>query len=378
MAAALEVVGRGVLYRNPLPGHQSVHGYLPFVVQLSTGELVCIYRQGSAFYSRDGALAIVRSTDGGATWTDGGLVRDPAADPVLYAYTGPFAAALADDSIVLVAIRREQADARLAVNPVTGAFLPVETVLFRSADGGRTWSDPEPIRIPDGMKLDVSGPIVELLDGAWFLPADTGKAYDDTSPIRNHMVGLVSRDRGGTWTSAGPIANGAADQISFFHGRVVRLLDGRLFTLAWARDERTDAFLSLHRVVSDTHGRNWSTPESTGIPGQTSYAVDLGGEVMVAAYTLREDPRPGLRAVLSRDGGRTWDLDGQVVVWDATGRETIGVASVDTYPQSHDVIAFGRPVATRLDDGDVLISYWCTELSLTQCQWVRVRVDGAQ
>jgi hypothetical protein len=372
----LEVVDRGVLWRNPLPGHQSLSAYLPFVVQLGSGELLAIFRKGSAFYSRDGALAIVRSTDGGATWTDGGLVRDPAADATRYSYTGPFAATLADGTIVLVAVRREHADERLAVNPATGGFLPVETVLFRSIDDGRTWSDPEPVRIPDGLKLDVSGPIVELLNGSWFLPADTGKAYDDTSPIRNHMVGLVSIDRGATWEVAGPIANGAAEQISFFHGRVVRLLDGRLFTLLWARDERSEAFLSLHRVVSDFHGRNWTAPEPTGIQGQTSWAVDLGNDVMVAAYTLREDARPGIRAVLSRDGGRTWDLDQQLIVWDATGRETIGVASADTYPQSHDVIAFGRPVAMRLADGDVLVSYWCTDLSLTQAQWARIRVGG--
>ena len=192
------------------------------------------------------------------------------------------------------------------------------------------------------------------------------------------MVGLVSRDRGASWEHAGPIANGAAEQISFFHGRVIRLLDGRLFTLLWARDERTDSFLSLHRVVSDTNGRSWSPPEPTGIQGQTSWAVDLGNDMMVAAYTLREDAQPGIRAIASHDGGRTWDLDRQVVVWDATGRETIGVASAQTYPQSHDVIAFGRPVAMRLADGDVLVSYWCTDLSLTQAQWARIRVEGTR
>jgi hypothetical protein len=156
---------------------------------------------------------------------------------------------------------------------------------------------------------------------------------------------------------------------------VIKLLDGRLFTLLWTGDRKTGKFLDIHRTVSDGQGRNWSKPEPTGIPGQTSWAVDLGEGRMVAAYTYREGGRPGIMAVLSGDGGKTWDLDGQVRLWDATGRETVGVAVKDTYPQSHDVIAFGKPQATRTSNGEVLASFWCTEACITQARWARLRVE---
>lgn len=372
----LEIVDGGVLFRNPLPGHQSVHGYIPFTVELSSGEYLSVFRRGSAFYSVDGVLAKVRSTDGGSTWADDGVVLEPGLAGQTHAYSAPWVTKLSDGSLVLVAFRRDSSDpAKLAVNQATGSFIPTETVLLRSSDGGHSWSRPEVMQVPAGMILDVSGPLTELDDGRWFVPFDTGKAYDDPSPVRTHMIGLYSTDRGATWSDAEVIASGAAQGISFFHGRVVKLLDGRLFTLAWARDERTDGFLPLHRVVSDVHGRNWSAPESTGIPGQTSWAVDMGDGRMVAAYTYRDGVPPGIRAVLSEDAGRTWDVEHEVQLWDATGREVIGVAAVDSYPQSHDVIAFGRPVAFRTGSGEVLVSFWGTDLCLTQCRWVRLRVQ---
>ena len=95
---------------------------------------------------------------------------------------------------------------------------------------------------------------------------------------------------------------------------------------------------------------------------------------MLAAYTAREVAPPGIRGVLSQDGGLTWDVEHSVVLWDATGRETIGVAARDVYPVSHDVIAFGRPQATRTPAGDILVSFWCTESCLTQVQFCRLRV----
>jgi hypothetical protein len=156
---------------------------------------------------------------------------------------------------------------------------------------------------------------------------------------------------------------------------VVPLLDGRLFTLLWTGDRKNGGFLSLHRTVSDERGANWSTPQATGIPGQTSWAVDLGEGRMVTAYTYRDGRQPGIMAALSLDGGETWDIDNAVRLWDATGRETVGVASRTTYPQSHDVIAFGKPQATRTSDGEVMAAFWCTESCVTHARWARLRVS---
>lgn len=188
------------------------------------------------------------------------------------------------------------------------------------------------------------------------------------------MYGLFSTDEGRTWGDRVTIADGEADAVGYFHGRVVRLLDGRLFTLLWSRDERSGAFLPLHRVISDLEGERWSAPASTGLPGQTSWTVDLGGGRLVAAFTHREGGIPGIHAALSTDLGATWDLERSVILWDATGRETVGVASVNDYPQSHDVIAFGKPMAIGTSDGEVLVSYWCTEHCVTQARWARLRV----
>ena len=372
----LHVTGAGVLYRNPLPGHQVVHASIPFTLEVTPGQFLCVYRRGTAFYSPDGVLAKVRSMDGGKTWQEEGVVRDPRQDERPYSYSAPTVTKLSDGSLVIVAMRRDHSDpTKLAVNPKTGSFMPVQTLLFRSPDAGRTWSDPEIIGIPDHLILDFSGPVIELNDGRWFLPFDRGKDYDDPGPPRTYMLGLFSSDQGRTWGDQVIMADGRDTDIAYFHGRVIRLLDGRLFTLLWARNEKTGTFLTIHRVVSDVHGRNWSAPEATTIPGQTSWAADLGDGRMVAGYTYRDGAKPGIRAALSLDGGKTWDLDRQVQLWDATGRETIGVVAVDQYPQSHDVIAFGKPMATATGDGEVLVSFWCTEFCVTQAQWARLRLE---
>jgi len=215
---------------------------------------------------------------------------------------------------------------------------------------------------------------VELPNGHWFLPFDNGKAYDDPAPVKPFMIGLLSADQGQTWSERFFFADGAPQQKAHWHGRIISLLDGRLFTLLWTKDLQKDRFVDLHRTFSDSSVHEWSIPEPTGVIGQTSWPVDLGDGRMFAAYTTREATPPGIRGVLSEDGGRSWDSSHEIVLWDATGRETIGVAAKDTYPISHDVIAFGRPQATRCHDGDVVVSFWCTEACLTVARWCRLRV----
>jgi len=78
--------------------------------------------------------------------------------------------------------------------------------------------------------------------------------------------------------------------------------------------------------------------------------------------------------VLSRDGGKTFDLSEPLVVWDAYGKESLGVARSSTYPSSHDSIAYGAPKIVRLDRDHAIASYWCTQGADTHCRWCLVRV----
>lgn len=371
----LDLAGSGILYRNPLPGHFAYNAYLPTVAVLSEKELIAAFRRGSALYAPDSVMYQLRSTDGGQSWQHEGLVWNPRQDEGVFSYGPPCLTRLRDGSLVLVSYRADRSyPDKLMVNSATGGFLQVDTILMRSGDHGHTWSAPELIPMPAGMILDFSGGIVELEDGRWFLAFDNGKGYDDPNPVEPVMRGVFSGDRGWTWGDLVTIAGSPQDTKGYWHGVPVRLHDGRLFILLWTADKSSGEFLTIHRSISDTDGQRWSTPQPTGIRGQTSWAADLGKGHMVAAYTQREGPHPGIVAVSSTDGGLTWDLDHQVQIWDASGQETIGVAAKDTYPQSHDAIAFGRPHALPLNKREVFVTYWCTDTSVTQARWARLRL----
>jgi hypothetical protein len=77
-------------------------------------------------------------------------------------------------------------------------------------------------------------------------------------------------------------------------------------------------------------------------------------------------------ALLSEDGGVTWDLENQIRLWDATGWTRIGHNSADKYPRSHDTIAFGAPTLMTTTGGDLYASWWCTYASLTHIRWARL------
>ena len=150
--------------------------------------------------------------------------------------------------------------------------------------------------------------------------------------------------------------------------------EGRIMTFPWTGDATGQTFLSLHRVVSEDNGDTWGEPAETNVPGQTSFHVDLPGGLLALVYSWRESETPGIYVALSDDDGFTWDLENQIQVWDAYGNESLGVARTDTYPSSHDNIAFGAPHITRLSNGDILASFWAGMSGQMVCRWSRLRV----
>ena len=375
----IEIVSEGPIYRNPNPGYGSISAFFSHLVQLSDREVLCTYNRGGAMYATDLAFYAARSTDGGASWPEQTRMDDGSADDGPYSYHDPMLACLSDGTLVVTGFRVDRSDPdRPIFNDQTSGICALELVQLRSADRGRSWSRPVPMTVPDDLIVTPSSVVIELADGRWFLPCDRWHAFDSHRPYRPQVLGLFSADHGGTWSSPVVIADTNSDNKGFWHGQVFRRQDNRLFTLFWTALMESDiANQPLHRCVGSTDATRWSNPEPTNLPGQTNCAVDLGNSRMLDFYSRREGSQPGFFAVCSDDDGRTWDLENQICVWDASGRDKLGVEAPDTYPRSHDTIAFGAPRIIRLTDGDLLATYWCTEMSLTQVRCARLRVRQA-
>ena len=145
----------------------------------------------------------------------------------------------------------------------------------------------------------------------------------------------------------------------------------------WAGNATFSEFFDIHWNIGDATGRHWTKPESTCIFGQTNCPVEVKGGQLAIIYCHREKTdQPGVKVVLSNDGGETWDKETQVVVWDAYGKASLGVARTDKYPSSHDAIAYGLPHLIRLNDEELLASFWCTQSCDTYVRCCRLRVSS--
>ena len=370
---------RGILYANPHPGDWAINAYFPRVVELAPDELLCAYRRAAALYADDGRSYMLRSVDGGRTWDDEGCVHDGSSDDRPYSYSLTSIAKLGEGGLVLAGLRLVRPRADMPVyNAETGGSITRQSILCRSCDSGRTWSPPQPIALPaaPGAVLNAYGPVVPLDSGEWLLAFDPGKLWDDPSPLRRQVVGYLSSDEGASWSEEVAIAGTPHHDRAFWHARVARMDDGRVMAFPWTGSVDASAFHPLHRVVGSPDGRTWSEPESTGIPGQTNCPVDLGEGCVAIIVTVREADEPGIYVALSRDDGLTWDLDRMVQVWNAYGQESLGVPRTDTYPASHDTIAFGAPDLIRLLDGELLGSFWASQQNQMVCRWSRLRLMG--
>ena len=379
----LQIVDQGEIFRNPLPGHRVINCFFPAGVVLDNGEILVVARVAAAMYSVQGALELFRSTDGGRTWQRQGPPRDVSEDRVQFNYRLGEMALMRDGSVVLKMNRTPHADEDvLLFNAETGGVLEGQTCYLRSTDGGRTWSQPLPIHLDEPFEprhvYEATGRMIELTDGTWFQAFETWKHHDDANPYDLNTYGMFSSDSGRSWGGRIPIAVGRDEGRSYSHGMPIQLSDGRVFISLWTARFDLDAFYDLHMVRStDATCRRWVGPRPLGIPGQSSGAVELKDGRILLIYSHRDDTdQPGIKVVMSDDAGDCFDAREPLVVWDAYGKEALGVPRTDKYPGKHDAIAYGAPRILRLSEREALAILWCTQSADTHCRWTRVQVTN--
>ena len=228
---------------------------------------------------RGGRAEIIRSIDGGKTWSRPGVLLDSPWDDrapnfcelkdgtilcSLFTYPGPTATDLARDP---------------ARTTLTG--------IIRSFDGGRTW-EKEPKRLPVPFTGDATdGPIIELKDGSALICV-----YGKAVGAPHEMVAFCrSTDRGATWELLSTLST----DHEMSETAVAQLPDGRLVIVA--RPEGDVAW-------SPDGGRAWTKPAPLGVRLFEPRLVPLRDGTLLCLHGSYG--AGGLRAMLSRDGGRTW------------------------------------------------------------------------
>lgn len=201
-----------------------------------------------------------------------------------------------------------------------------ETVVHFSGDGGETWTETQRIETaPFSGGYGMRGGVV-LPDGALLLPLSDIPSYRRVFVVR-------SEDGGRRWSP--PVLAAEKPGSEFEEPALLALSSGRLLMLL--RDNGTRR---LHRVFSDDAGRSWSQPESLPIEGYPPHLLALPDGRILCTYGWRQLDF-GIRGVVSRDGGQSWDIEHTICIRG-------GLPNKD----------LGYPATVLEDDGRLLTVYY--------------------
>ena len=321
---------------------EDVYACFPSLHQYEDGTLVTGFgtRVRRSHIDNTGGSTRMVSRDGGVTWEKaGGDV--PGHDPQTVRADGNLALANAigwryvDDREA----DRLKAEGRTvrSVRPGTVAYLSGARSMVRTINGEtiRPWSE---IEVPPGGGMMTFHQAATLnVGGGVRLVAIYGSCDENQ---RSAYV-LRSEDDGDSWTCL-PMALGD-DQMSYNETALGVNADGHVIALlrtAESTDNNRAGY--LYQVTSTDRGKTWSEPASTGIWGYPAHLLRLADDRLVATYGVRRAPM-GIRACLSRDGGKTWDVDHEIVL------------RADGFGSGSDL---GYPITQRLAGGTLATIYY--------------------
>lgn len=374
----LRIIDRGVMVAGQEGTDRAVLTF-PTVTVLDVDRLVATFRAGSTKDGDDEDVFLVRSSDGGQTWSEPerafpAWIVDDVRGTGKVVYLTP----LGDGRVVAAAlwIDREAHPGRPLFDPDTEGCLPMAVLLSESVDGCRTWSSWTRVELPDDVgPPSLTSPLLRFHDGSLGLSIETNKTYEDAGPWPQRAVLVRSVDGGLTWSAPSVIAVDPTGRRFNWDLRIAVGPDGTCASFAWTYDTQTGEFLDIHRRVSLDHGRGWSDPEALGIRDQPARPAVLGDGRVVLAYvdrfgsgTVRAVAAPALAARFAVDTPVEIHRQERRSEAVPSGSDETGLGALSS-PWS-----FGLPFACALPDGDVLVVHYAGDESTTDIHWVRLRL----
>jgi len=325
----------------------------PSLVLRKDGEILCAFRRapnrmllwGAPSYTHtdpNSYLVLVRSKDGGATWTS-----EP---ELIFAHPlggsqDPCMLQLSDGSILCTsygwALMSPKAEEEMDKTLTHPRFAFLGGYLLRSEDGGKSWKGPFiPMHVPADQTLDAlgnpcpaynRGQPIQRKDGRvyWAVVANRSKGSRQSSV---HL--LASANRGETWEYICPVAED--DKVTFNETSLVETVGGDI--LAFMRTDHFEGKLAYAR--STDGGKSFGPWQDGGFFGHPFQATRLKDGRIFLVYGYRREPY-GIRAKLLNPEASDIVEAPELVIRDDGGNGDIG------YPWS-----------VQLPDGRILVAYY--------------------
>lgn len=300
----------------------SLGGYFPVIAKHPDGTLAVVARDGDVHVGQMGRLGLTTSKDDGKSWSRLETVADHGVD-----MRNPAFGITSQGVWILGYMEMDCYE--------NGFWTPEKPgrerrIFVRRSTDGKTWNEPMRIDVGEHPIVCPYGKIVEAADGTLFMSMYGG---DRAFVIR-------SRDGGATWGEISQIAEG------YNETALLALPSGKL--LAALRTSRSNNWTAgVHLSVSFDQGKTWSQPVK--VTEDYQHPADLllleSGNILLTFGNRR--PPYGVRGMISRDEGATWDTD-----------TTITLVSDCSSPD------VGYPSSVQLPGGDIFTAYYALDSGL--------------
>ena len=290
---------KSLVYKGYPPNHTCVGAVLRI---MPDGEWLSFVTTGGMKEPEvDNFIGLCRSNDEGEVWGPLETVLRFEGKACLFSE-----AAIQGDRLVLY------------VHTHDGRFGQWENWIISSADNGHTWTAPQAFApMP---RRAFFWTLYHASWGEWILPYQHYATDGDVeaSPLEGRAENLramngvlTSSDEGRTWQ----VSQGVGPTYGWAESNVVELSDGRLALLI-----RADKTGYLLRTESADHGRTWSAPVASDIPGPGSkfrlHRLSDGRIVLINNPSSRtKHPNSKQAAALERNPLAMWISDDDMQTW---------------------------------------------------------------
>ena len=301
----------------------SMQGHFPVLAKTGPNSLAAIFRTGGPHMGTSATLAVAFSENGGISRSDPKEITprwQDARNPALGTNAKGHIVAAYCKAIAFYS-REELEKGRTAW---TGKADSVSVFCRISRDGGNTWGAEIPIAAnAPGFKMYCPyGRIISDPEGVMYMSV---YGSSETSDTDNVAYMLRSYDGGESWGGE------SAFPLGFNETSYVFTKSGDMVAAA-----RSGAG-AVHVAKSDDRGKNWSEPvQVTRVGEHPADLCELESGKLFMTYGRRIRPM-GCGALVSHDGGETWDHDREILL------AGDGILNGD----------LGYPSTVQLDDGSI-------------------------